>query len=177
VKYFSKLYWLFPVILFVSCLPSTDSPSTTREVSFIEAANAVALAKTKEGFPYVWAGNGPDSFDCSGLIVWAYQEALDRDLLFTNGTETVIDVTMNDFYRYNTQFMQVESVIPGDLIFITDNENSITHGGLIIEVFEDNITFINASSFYGCVCVDTWAITDTIRNQWVAGYGRLIVQR
>ncbi|MFI0451044.1 NlpC/P60 family protein [Actinomadura sp. 6N118] len=29
-------------------------------------------AVTKLGSPYVWAAAGPNSFDCSGLVVWAY---------------------------------------------------------------------------------------------------------
>lgn len=33
---------------------------------------ALRLALTKVGDPYVWAAAGPDTFDCSGLIVWAY---------------------------------------------------------------------------------------------------------
>lgn len=36
---------------------------------------ALEAAKTKIGAPYVWGGNGPDSFDCSGLTSWAYKQA------------------------------------------------------------------------------------------------------
>ncbi len=30
---------------------------------------------TRVGAPYAWGAAGPDSFDCSGLVVWAFHEA------------------------------------------------------------------------------------------------------
>jgi peptidoglycan DL-endopeptidase CwlO len=39
------------------------------------AGKALAYAASKLGAPYVWGATGPDSFDCSGYIVAAYQAA------------------------------------------------------------------------------------------------------
>lgn len=36
---------------------------------------AVQAAITRIGDPYVWGATGPDQFDCSGLMVWAYKQA------------------------------------------------------------------------------------------------------
>ena len=36
---------------------------------------AVQAALTRIGDPYVWGATGPDSFDCSGLMVWAFKQA------------------------------------------------------------------------------------------------------
>ncbi|MBD0860058.1 C40 family peptidase [Gordonia sp. zg691] len=36
---------------------------------------AVQAALTKIGAPYVWGATGPQSFDCSGLMVWAFARA------------------------------------------------------------------------------------------------------
>jgi cell wall-associated NlpC family hydrolase len=33
---------------------------------------ALRYALTRRGDPYVWGGAGPDDFDCSGLVMWAY---------------------------------------------------------------------------------------------------------
>ncbi|MDM1935896.1 NlpC/P60 family protein, partial [Mycobacteroides abscessus] len=33
---------------------------------------AVAAALTRIGAPYSWGGSGPNAFDCSGLVMWAY---------------------------------------------------------------------------------------------------------
>ena len=35
---------------------------------------AAAAALTKQGAPYGWGATGPDRFDCSGLMVWAYAQ-------------------------------------------------------------------------------------------------------
>jgi len=39
------------------------------------AAIAVKAAMSKQGSPYVWGATGPSTFDCSGLMVWAYKQA------------------------------------------------------------------------------------------------------
>ncbi|MEZ2120909.1 NlpC/P60 family protein [Corynebacterium sp. CCM 9203] len=36
--------------------------------------SALEQAMSKIGAPYVWGATGPDSFDCSGLVVWAYAQ-------------------------------------------------------------------------------------------------------
>ena len=38
-------------------------------------ADALREALTRIGDPYVWAAAGPDAFDCSGLVVWAYAQS------------------------------------------------------------------------------------------------------
>ncbi len=35
---------------------------------------ALRFALTKLGDPYVWGAAGPDAFDCSGLVMWAYAQ-------------------------------------------------------------------------------------------------------
>ncbi len=35
---------------------------------------AFSYAMTRIGCPYVWGAEGPDSFDCSGLVTWAYRQ-------------------------------------------------------------------------------------------------------
>lgn len=39
------------------------------------ALTAVRAALTRLGSPYVWGATGPDRFDCSGLVKWAYAQA------------------------------------------------------------------------------------------------------
>ncbi|MEO6866814.1 MAG: C40 family peptidase, partial [Gaiellales bacterium] len=39
------------------------------------AAGAANAAMGKLGSPYLWAGSGPDRFDCSGLVVWSFAQA------------------------------------------------------------------------------------------------------
>jgi len=37
-------------------------------------AAVVQAALTRIGSPYSWGGSGPNAFDCSGLIMWAFQQ-------------------------------------------------------------------------------------------------------
>lgn len=45
------------------------SPKAAERLKFIAEANACL------GKPYIWGANGPDSFDCSGLVLHAYRSA------------------------------------------------------------------------------------------------------
>jgi peptidoglycan DL-endopeptidase CwlO len=40
-----------------------------------EGAVAVQAALTQVGQPYAWGGAAPGGFDCSGLVMWAFQQA------------------------------------------------------------------------------------------------------
>ena len=41
-----------------------------------KANQAVQLALSKKGSPYVWGAEGPNAFDCSGLVWWVYHDKL-----------------------------------------------------------------------------------------------------
>jgi cell wall-associated NlpC family hydrolase len=36
---------------------------------------ALRAALTRQGAPYIWGAEGPGTFDCSGLVLWAYRQA------------------------------------------------------------------------------------------------------
>ncbi|MFC9787537.1 C40 family peptidase [Rhodococcus sp. NPDC127528] len=36
---------------------------------------ALAAATTQTGKPYLWGGTGPNAWDCSGLVQWAFRQA------------------------------------------------------------------------------------------------------
>lgn len=38
-------------------------------------ADVVNAAMSRLGCPYVWGAEGPDAFDCSGLVMWCYAQA------------------------------------------------------------------------------------------------------
>ena len=57
-----------------------SAPPVAAPVAPVVAPNAVAqvavdTALAQQGDPYVWAGAGPDTFDCSGLTQFAYAAA------------------------------------------------------------------------------------------------------
>jgi hypothetical protein len=40
-----------------------------------QIATVIRAAASRIGLPYVWGGNGPGQFDCSGLVGWAFAQA------------------------------------------------------------------------------------------------------
>jgi cell wall-associated NlpC family hydrolase len=47
----------------------------------VQAGIAVEAALSRQGLPYVWAAEGPDSFDCSSLMQWSWRQAGIGDLV------------------------------------------------------------------------------------------------
>ncbi|MFI2611137.1 NlpC/P60 family protein [Kitasatospora sp. NPDC018619] len=90
--------------------PTTTAPVKVAAGSSRGAA-ALSAAASKIGSPYVWGATGPGSFDCSGLMVWAYNQAgvsLPRTSQAQAGAGT----------RIGTDISQAQ---PGDLlIFYSD---------------------------------------------------------
>ncbi len=50
--------------------PSSVSGAPSSAISAMLAA-----AISRRGMPYVWGGDGPDVFDCSGLVQWSFRQA------------------------------------------------------------------------------------------------------
>jgi len=58
-----------------SATPSPSESSSPSSGSVTDKGSAaVKAAKTQLGKPYVWGADGPDSYDCSGLTMWAYSQ-------------------------------------------------------------------------------------------------------
>jgi cell wall-associated NlpC family hydrolase len=68
-------------------------------------ATAVAEANRQLGKPYVWAAEGPDTFDCSGLTQWVWAKA---GVTLTHYT----GAQWNEGKRVTR-----DQLIPGDLVF------------------------------------------------------------
>lgn len=51
-------------------VPPTPAPPSNGS----KASGAISAALSKVGSSYVWGAAGPSSFDCSGLIMWAYAQ-------------------------------------------------------------------------------------------------------
>jgi hypothetical protein len=77
----------------------TDYTPDQQEVSHFIAEKALEKAQSKTGSGYSWGADGPDEFDCSGLIVWSYKESLKKERIFYNGVTVVDDVSMADIYE------------------------------------------------------------------------------
>lgn len=68
------------------------------------ALAALAAAQQALGRPYVWGANGPGSFDCSGLMQWAYARA------------GVSLPRTSQAQRYAGRMVPLSQALPGDLV-------------------------------------------------------------
>lgn len=90
----------------------------------------VAFARSFEGYPYVYGGSGPNSFDCSGFVMYVYKH-FGYSLYHGARSQYRKDCVVRG--------ITVQELRPGDLVFITGNSgdsrsdvNSITHVGIYI---------------------------------------------
>ncbi|MFB6990612.1 NlpC/P60 family protein [Streptomyces sp. NPDC056304] len=71
------------------------------------AAAAFSAAKSRVGLPYVWGASGPNSFDCSGLTSWAFNQA---GVSIPRTSQAQADV--------GTRINSLSALKPGDLIIM-----------------------------------------------------------
>lgn len=86
-------------------------------------ATLLSYAEAQLGKPYLWAGSGPASFDCSGLTMMAYRQV-------------GVGFTYNAYEQFEaTKQWAVSSptgLQPGDLVFFGPTETGIHHVGLYV---------------------------------------------
>ncbi|MFE3991202.1 C40 family peptidase [Streptomyces goshikiensis] len=63
------------------------------------------MAASKQGSPYAYGATGPNRFDCSGLILYAFRKAGRR-----------LPRTANQQYQHTRHIRQADR-LPGDLVF------------------------------------------------------------
>ncbi len=88
-----------------------------------QALAAVKYALAQLGKPYVWAAEGPDTYDCSGLVWASYRSS-----------GITLPRVADDQYRGTTP-VALDHLLPGDLIFfgpIPGNSYSIHHVGMYL---------------------------------------------
>ncbi|HKS49777.1 MAG TPA: NlpC/P60 family protein [Amycolatopsis sp.] len=68
-------------------------------------AAALRVAMTQLGKPYVWGAAGPNAYDCSGLVRWAFRQA-GVNLPRTSSTQSTVGKPVSR-----------DQLRPGDLVF------------------------------------------------------------
>lgn len=102
----------------------------------------IEAAKKYVGVPYVWAGNDPKGFDCSGFTSYVMHTTLQQDLprRAKDQFESAVKVKEKD-------------VQMGDLVFF-DNGSGISHVGIVASNKGEPLRMIHASSSKGIVITD-----------------------
>jgi peptidoglycan DL-endopeptidase CwlO len=84
------------------------------------ATAAIAYAQAQIGKPYVYAGDGPGSFDCSGLTMMAWKQA---GVAMNHGSQS----------QYNSfPHVPIDQLQPGDLVFFGDTGPTNHHVGIVV---------------------------------------------
>jgi cell wall-associated NlpC family hydrolase len=88
----------------------TDAPDdvaiselAVRAAPDVVSGIAVAAALTRRGLPYVWGAIGPNTFDCSGLMLWAWAQA-------------GIDIPRSSSEQARLPSVPLDKLQPGDLV-------------------------------------------------------------
>ena len=87
-------------------LGGDDDGVTPDSASGDVGSDAVSLASTFKGTPYVWGGEKPGGFDCSGLVQYVYSKlGVDLPRHSSDQAKAGTPVALNDLR-------------PGDLVFL-----------------------------------------------------------
>ncbi|WP_328464360.1 NlpC/P60 family protein [Actinoplanes sp. NBC_00393] len=78
-----------------------------------KAIQALQFALAQRGDPYVWSEEGPDQYDCSGLMYAAY-----RSVGFP-----LVRVSRDQYYQTRNKVVDRYSLLPGDLLFFSSSNS------------------------------------------------------
>jgi cell wall-associated NlpC family hydrolase len=101
------------------CLTSAQTTAVPNQL----VSTVIGYAREQLGKPYLWGGTGPDSFDCSGLMMMAYRAA-----------GISIPRTSEQQWAWGPK-IPASQVQPGDLVFFAGSDGTSTnpgHVGLVI---------------------------------------------
>lgn len=109
--------------------PNTTTPTQVKNTSTYDPDKLVKVAKKYMNVPYVWGGNTPSGFDCSGYLKYVYQESVGIN----------IPRTVAEIY---TKGSKVSTPQVGDLVFFETYKPGASHAGIYL----GNNEFIHSSS-------------------------------
>ena len=102
---------------------------------------AVAVAWHYLGKPYLWGGDDPQGFDCSGLVI----EALPSCGRYPRGKDTTADGLRRLYPE-----IEPDEVAPGDLVFWLRQDGKASHVGMVIDPRELYIGAEGGGSWVPC---------------------------
>jgi cell wall-associated NlpC family hydrolase len=107
-----------PVVSTPASGPTDSSPPPPSSSGV--AAIVLAAAYSQLGKPYVYGGSGPNVYDCSGLVMWAFAHA---GIYLPHSAEAQS--------RMGTQ-IPLSEIQPGDVLYFSDGGGYIGHVGIYV---------------------------------------------
>ena len=92
---------------------------STPSASIPSQGSVVDYALSRIGCPYVWGAAGPNEFDCSGLVTWAYAQV---GISVPHQTESM--------YYAAAARLPVSEAQPGDVLWISYGDGYNGHAGI-----------------------------------------------
>lgn len=108
--------------------PGFDRDSLLRGLVPGSGTSALAAGLTRVGDPYVWGATGPDQFDCSGLVQWAFHQ-VGKSVPRTSQQQSTFGTPVAE-----------KDLQPGDVVFFYSD---ISHVG----IYAGNGLMLHASTF------------------------------
>jgi cell wall-associated NlpC family hydrolase len=147
-----RLAALTMVTLVAACTPfQRETPGSAAEGA---GAAALLAAQSRIGTPYRYGGSGPEAFDCSGLVAYAYQQA-----------GVAVPRTAAQQYALARPVPR-EELRPGDLVFFRLSGRSVSHVG----IYAGDGQFVHAPQTGGLV--RTASLDEEWYRERYAGAGR-----
>jgi cell wall-associated NlpC family hydrolase len=114
--------------------PTAATSATTKQTSWSKrhkvGLKAVAAARKQIGKPYRYGGNGPSSFDCSGLVQYVYRKAGVR-----------LPRTADAQHQHIKRHVKFSDLATGDLVYFYGDG----HTGIVSKVKGKKIYMIHAA--------------------------------
>ncbi|WP_460727944.1 NlpC/P60 family protein [Nocardia heshunensis] len=108
--------------------PGFDRDTLLRGLVPGSGTSALAAGLTRVGDPYVWGATGPDQFDCSGLVQWAFHQ-VGKNVPRTSQQQSDFGTPVAE-----------KDLQPGDIVFFYSD---ISHVG----IYAGNGLMLHASTF------------------------------
>jgi cell wall-associated NlpC family hydrolase len=94
--------------------------SSFADVSGASTSRAVAIAEQYVGTPYRWGGSSPSGFDCSGLVMYVYNQL-------------GVPLSHSSYSDFNSGRSVGEGNLqPGDLVFFDTDGGGASHVGIYV---------------------------------------------
>ncbi len=129
------LAWKDKVDLSKIVLNPEKATANTYDIIIDDRTKIVEEVNKYIGVPYLWGGNNPDAFDCSGLVQWTLKKTHNI---------TIPRTTYLQYNKWSNNFNSNLSMIQkGDLVyFSTYGQNPVSHVGIYV----GNNQFVHAPS-------------------------------